>query len=261
MGKEGSWIQYFGQKWDATLATLWNDVTVSVRQIGRRLGVDSLTVKRHAAKQGLAFPRLGKRVTGKNGPPTVGQCRPPQRSRLGAKQKQWLDTRSLHPLDSKTMLRNRIPACYAFLYRHSRDWLNQNSPKRLASLNIHKRVNWNARDSELAEMVPKARDLLLLEPGRPKRISISALGRQLKALALIQKHQIKLPRAVSALESAEESRVAFACRRVCLACARLQREGRRLCLSAITREAGLRPDLATNPEVVAAITAACGKQR
>jgi hypothetical protein len=88
-------------------------VTLSVRQIGAKLGVDSMTVKRHAAKSGLAFPRAAKRVAGKGGPPKVSRSPVPHDSSLRAKQEEWLETKGRYPDDGVTDLRKRIPACYA----------------------------------------------------------------------------------------------------------------------------------------------------
>ena len=50
-------IKSFGFAWEAKLQRLWEDETASLREIGRQLSVDPLTVKRHVARLGLPLPR------------------------------------------------------------------------------------------------------------------------------------------------------------------------------------------------------------
>jgi TniQ/Tn7-like transposition protein D len=84
------------------LSKLWGTRQTSLREISRRLGVDPMTVKRHAARAGLRFPRKGVRLTRK---------KPPERrerfKRLLLHQRRWeiaLDEPEPHGL------RKRLPA-------------------------------------------------------------------------------------------------------------------------------------------------------
>jgi len=50
----------FGQAWETELKQLWRDSSLSISEIGRRLGVDPLTVRRHAARMELSPSRSDK---------------------------------------------------------------------------------------------------------------------------------------------------------------------------------------------------------
>jgi len=142
---------------------------------------------------------------------------------------------------------------FAYLYRRDREWLRSHCPARSRERKTHLRVDWCGRDVRLAGQVNQTKDALLRELGRPKRISPTALGRQLASLALIQKHLHKLPRTEALLNSAVETRRDFAIRRVSWAALQIRSEGREMKTSSLFRRAGLRPDLAGDPHVRASL--------
>ena len=212
--REIVWIQNYGPLWESELESLWQDPTVSLRQMARQLEADPLTVKRHAKKAGLPFPRIGKRMTTEKG---VAISAPPLKSEtadLAQRRIEWSALRQQFPTKSTAELRALAPACYTFLYRHDRDWHRSHCPERFAPTNAKPRVNWHIRDLQLSEQVSQAKAALRCEPGRPKRISLSALGRQLEALAWMQKHRAKLPLTAARLAVAVESHADFAHRRL-----------------------------------------------
>jgi hypothetical protein len=250
---ERGWIRDFGPVWKRALADLWIDPTVSVRKIAYTLRVDSLTVKRHAAKVSLPFPRIGKRIAGKQGPPQLRGERKLETSSLPARQQEWCKLVLQSPTATATELRALAPACYAYLYRHDARWLHEHSPIGPFPHQIKERVDWSLRDLNLSKSVAAAKFELLREAGRPKLISISALGRQIRALAWIQKHPSRLPLTRSALSSVAESRTEFACRRIAWAAEQLRGEQRRLRPWLLLQKAALRNDLCINPQVQAVI--------
>jgi hypothetical protein len=50
-------IVSFGPVWEAKLKQLWKDSSLSLSEVGRRLRVDTLTLRRHAARLNLPPPR------------------------------------------------------------------------------------------------------------------------------------------------------------------------------------------------------------
>lgn len=52
----------FGPIWEAKLKQLWKDSSLSLSEIGRKLNVDPLTVRRHAARLKLSFSRSKKEL-------------------------------------------------------------------------------------------------------------------------------------------------------------------------------------------------------
>lgn len=251
--QESVWTRDYGPIWSAELKALWLNPEVSLRSIATRLGVDPMTVKRHAAKAGLPFPRNGRRLTGKNGPPKIGAPPKSNLEELEKRRMEWLELQRRFPSKSIAELRRLAPACYAYLYRHDQDWLGLHSPRRISSCVRQSRVNWRDRDGAVVQLLAAAKKALLSEAGRPKRISLAALGRRAGVLAWVQKHLLKMPRAKALLVSAVESHTDFARRRIAWAARQLEinsmpiKKWRLLCY------ARLRPKIAADPGVQMAI--------
>jgi hypothetical protein len=104
-------------------------------------------------------------------------------------------------------------------------------------------------------MLPNAKASLLAEEGRPKRISLAALGRKLQASALIQHYLSQMPRTGALLPSAVESRLEFAKRRITWAARQLRVGGTKIVEWRLIRRAGLRPEVVADPEIRTAIQA------
>jgi hypothetical protein len=154
------------------LARLWDARRISLREISRRLRVDPMTVKRHAARAGLRFPRKGVRPTRKKPP------EPRERfKRLLFHQRRWemaLDEPEPHGL------RKRLPSTYSYLFRFDRKWLDQHRPPRQEPKTRNPRVDWQARDRALVENI---REIVLRAPGpltRGKLLAELGIGNMLR---------------------------------------------------------------------------------
>lgn len=253
--QEKAWIRDFGSVWNSELKSLWLNPKVSLRYMARQLGVDPTTVKRHAAKAGLPFPRLGRRLTGKNGPPKIGVPLKSSLHELEKRRTQWVELQRGFPSKCASELRRLAPACYAYLYRHDKDWLGLHSPRRVSSYVRPSRVNWENRDSTVLQLVADAKKALLYEAGRPKRISLAALGRKAGVLTWLQKHLLKMPRTRALLDSTVESHIDFARRRIVWTARQLKLNGNSMRKWRILRHARLRPETATDPIIEMAIRA------
>lgn len=220
-------ISTFGPLWEGALRRRWNDFTTSLEQIARYLGVDPVTVKSHAERLGLAFPRPGKRDI---------KCRESRRpalednsstcSLLATHRSKWLAALEEDPEAGVKAVRGRVPGTYAWLYRHDREWLKAHTPSRQERAGAGpQHVNWKERDRMLAEAVRGSAQRLKNAPGRPVRVTITAIGKDIGQQALLQKHLGKLPLTLRTLAEVSESREDAAVRRVWWAAERFQKEG------------------------------------
>lgn len=105
----------FGQVWEDTLKRLWQDPLLSVSEIGRSLGVDPLTVRRHAARLKLPLSRSDKRL---NPLPRVIQLKGNAVSAAWEKKRRrcrskWLSAMKLGPEITLKALRRKLPLEYA----------------------------------------------------------------------------------------------------------------------------------------------------
>lgn len=209
-------INAFGATWETRLQELWRDGTASLRAIARQLAVDPLTIKRQAARIGLPFPRpvgrcLRPRVFQKT-PSIQGQA--PENATLEMKRTLWLTIMQAYPEAGVKMLRSKEPGLYTWLYRNDKMWLQAHTPLRKKSEQKFRRVDWEKRDQQLAEEAKAVMFRLKYLPGRPVRITVSAIGREIGQLALLQQHLDKLPRTADILRDLIETREAFAIRKV-----------------------------------------------
>lgn len=127
------------------LTRLWNNPTISLRAIARRLEVDPMTVKRHAANAGLVFPRQATRPT-RSTPPVTPMDR---RYRLEYHRKHWLRALAKGTRNPRQHLRTT----YSYLFRYDRTWLDAHRPSPTPPSPRKERVSWTERDQELARKV------------------------------------------------------------------------------------------------------------
>ncbi|MBD1825693.1 TniQ family protein [Cyanobacteria bacterium FACHB-DQ100] len=251
-------IRAFGPIWEQVLKALWQDSSISLRGIARQLGVDAATVKLHAAALELKFPRQAKRQSNRmKRRLSDAQTRETVSPKLPFKsyRTEWLIIRTEHPDAGRSALRKQFRRVYTWLQRNDSEWLEAHLPPRLQKTIPVIRVDWENRDAELAEAVEVAVRHLQEKLGKPKRITIAAIARELGQLAVIQKHLHKLPLTAQILNQKTETREAFALRRI--EWVRECYEKEQICLQRwqVGRRAGLRPDVEALPAVQDALTA------
>jgi hypothetical protein len=249
-------IWTFGSVWEDALKTLWNDSSISLRGIARQLGVDAATVKLHAAVLKLDFPRQGKRQTNRMGRTLV--CSPEaepsiSETLLERYRQEWLTVRQEYPDAGRTALKDQFQRAYVWLRRHDREWLEDHLPPPMTKTPPSVRINWEHRDTGLAAAARQAALHLQNKSGKPTQITMTAIGRELGQLALIQRHLDKLPVTAQALSELVETREAFASRRVHWVVECYKQEG--ICPPRwqLVRRAGLRPEIEALPRVQNAV--------
>jgi hypothetical protein len=245
-------IQSFGSVWDEALKRLWQDPMISLRGIARHLGVDPATVKLHAQALDLNFPRLGKRQTN------------PMKRTLGSKVKmgkeydatdraryreEWLMVQQENPDLGRTALKQKSVNVYTWLRRNDFEWLEQHLPSRRGGAAPKPRVDWDKRDTQLADAVQIAASRLRHKSGKPTQLTVTAIARDLGKVALIQQHLDKLPKTAQSLAQLVENREQFALRRIQWAVENYSLEGVYPPKWKLLRRAGIRPEIEQLPSV------------
>lgn len=241
-------IGEYGVLWEQRLHVLWAQGTVSVNTIACKLGVDPLTVKRQACRLGLPLERdragrryalqLSKPLKG----PSVYMPSPETRAQQRAA---WNQLVSACPGIPVRQLRRRDAGLYMWLYRHDYAWLSGHLPRTESRRRHVPRVNWPARDNDLALAVDQAAKELVQGRAchstgtKPVRITLSLLGRRIGRLALLQQHLDKFPETTKRLRAVCESWETFAMRRIRWAVASYREEGRIPPRWAFIRRAGI----------------------
>ncbi len=150
----------------------------------------------------------------------------------------WLEAMRSRPAVGTKALRQEFPALYAWLYRNDLEWLKSHQPP-IRTRSPKARVDWTARDKELAESVLVAAEQLRTIQPR-SRVTKTLIGRTIGRLSILEKWAPKLPRTVAALEAVCETVEEYRHRRIRETVVRLQLDGKPMAFSTFYRLAGLR---------------------
>lgn len=210
-------VSSYGPVWLSALRRWWHDPTVSLREMGRRLSVDPKTVKRYARIHNLVSPRPGGVTVNPYGHTSSDSVTSTDQKAYADSdrkryRKLWLDvTRTDEGVNAA---REKAPGAYAWLYRHDRKWLNAHKPTPRRVTSRPSRIDWHARDRKIAADISASVERLKAASGRPKQITVTAVGREMGLIHLLQQHLDKLPLTKRVLDELVESRLDYALRRV-----------------------------------------------
>jgi len=208
-----------GQVWEDKLKQLWEDSSLSFSEIGRRLGVDPLTVRRHAARLELSLTRSDKELkpltpaTQLKGEAVSAAW---ENKRLRCRSK-WLSAMKQGRKITLKALRGKLPREYAWLLQYDSEWLDGHKPCPQRRNLPASSVDWKRRDAEYAAAVRAEASRLREVPGRPVRVTRTAIGRALGAVTLLRQKIHKMPLTAQVLSNVVETREQYAVRRVCRA--------------------------------------------
>jgi len=231
-------IKQFGGVWENKLKELVDKDNLGLRETARRLKVDANTVDRYVKLMGLnAVWLLNKSNTAVNAKNvTINHLNVD----LENYRERWQKLKYEHSEASKTQLRELNKATYTWLYRHDRDWLNQNSPSGVSNTSQNKRIDWTSRDKKVLEKVKETVGEILGSNSKPERITIGRIGRKTGLLALLEKHLNKMPKTKVYLEKTVESSDQYAIRRIRWCASQLRKKGEEIKEWKLVRMAGLR---------------------
>lgn len=205
-----------GQVWETELKHLWRDSSLSVSEIGERLGADPLTVRRHAARLKLPLSRSDKRLkllpraTQLKGK-AVSAAWENKRQRCRTK---WLSAMMKGQEITLKTLRVKLPREYAWLQHNDSEWLAGHVPRPQRRNPPTANVDWKRRDAEYAPTVRATASRLKDVPGHPVRVTKTAIGRVLGATSLLSQKLSQLPLTSKVLADVLETREEYAVRRV-----------------------------------------------
>jgi hypothetical protein len=206
----------FGPVWEAKLKRFWNDSLLSLSEIGRRLGVDTLTVRRHSARLNLPASRPAgnfkplKRAAQLKGASSLTAHVEKQRT---CRIKWALAMRQTSKTTLKA-LRRKLSHEYVWLLQHDAAWLKRHSPKSRRRAPSTSGVDWRKRDAEYAVAVRAAAVNLMNELGRPVQVTKTAIGKDLGAITLLRQKLSKMHLTAQVFVSVVETREQYAIRRV-----------------------------------------------
>ncbi|MDJ0742174.1 MAG: TnsD family transposase [Xenococcaceae cyanobacterium MO_167.B27] len=228
----------YGQVWEDKLRELVEVKKLGLRATARELKVDPNTINRYVALLHLtpSWTKNKPQIKSEKVASIVSEDIKREKRDI------WLNLQRENPKLSKTEIRKLAPDVYAWLYRHDRQWLNNNSPKLQQPTSSINRIDWNQRDKEILEQV---KDVVrkLKQTEKPIRITVGTIGKTIRLKALLEKHLDKLPKTRAYLKSVTETIEDYQIRRIQWAVKELNLKGEEIKEWKIWRLAGLRENL------------------
>lgn len=206
-------VRFYGRVWERSLLRLWENTNTSLTEIANNLGVSILTVIRHAIRLGLPMNSHGARPVGRQ---TLERYKNWRQTLEDAKEyyrSEWLKVLKAKPDASRKQLMDKANFLYLWLRKNDNDWIEAHlPPKRKVDRKVT-HLDWRVIDSELSAKVELAVKDIKERPGRPVRISKSAIIRLVGNQPWLEMRLNKLPKTAQVLATHLESQEALLLRR------------------------------------------------
>ena len=200
----------FGWLWKKKLYLAVNEPNITLRQISRVMGADPKTVQRYMNIMGLLTCGEINEVDFNKGNIKYNQVE----EKLQNYRVLWEELCENYPNDSRTALRMRSPGVYMWLWRNDKEWLEEKQPAPQKPKAIQSRIDWTERDSQLRKDAEEIVRSIKSRHGKPIKVTVTEISRELKCISRIKLNQDKLPETWNYMQSVAESRAEFACRRI-----------------------------------------------
>jgi hypothetical protein len=206
----------YGSVWEMFFTSAWSDPSITLTDLGQRLNVIPFTLRRHAIRLRLPFPRPGRwsRPTSEEVIKAYSNTLQTYEESFEDRRAHWLTVRKQNPKASRKQLISLAPYTYYWLSRHDVDWLRENSPNAIINSPEPPRVDWKQWDLVLSKEVRLLSSEIRKSPGKPIRVSKEEIIRRLGHRSWFELTLDKLPKTSCALSNCLESREKFLVRRV-----------------------------------------------
>jgi len=249
-------VDCYGPVWESHFKEKWNDSSVTLTDLAAELGVIPFTLRRHAIRLKLDFPRGGRwaRPTTEEVFIEYGSPRRTFEDELQARRQAWLRLRKQHPKAGRKQLLAMASYTYYWLGRHDPRWLDENSPAINRKKRPPLRVDWKMWDQKFPKQIEEISHQIMNQPGRPVRVTKEEFIQRLGHRSWFETKLHKLPKTAKALNRFIESADSFYIRRVKWTGSLVEQEGRCPTYHGFTRRAGLQHVIGRSSQIEAAAT-------
>ncbi|MCL6598517.1 MAG: TnsD family transposase [Alicyclobacillus macrosporangiidus] len=208
-------VRAWGAVWHQKLQELL-DQGSSTADIANQLHVHPTTIRRH-----IRMLRRNKSYEPNQGAPAERSSAIRERYRA-----RWIALMASNPGISRGELNRLDPGTRSWLVRHDRQWYEANSPApKLSRKRTTTFINWEQRDDETLERLRAIYRELRMPSQRPRRITVSLLGRMLHSSSFLRKRMDKLPKTREFVQSIVETKEQFEARKIEWFAEQLRRNG------------------------------------
>lgn len=252
-------VESYGPVWEKVLREVWLDNSLSLVRAARQLGVSELTVVRYAIRFNLPMNIPSARQVSLK---TIERYKNFRRSRKEALEfyrKEWKSIIVANPDASRRQLMTTASFLYLWLKKNDCEWLETHLPPIRKSDRKVEHKDWKSIDVGLAIAIEAAAKRLRETPGRPVRISLAAIVREVGYKLWLEFRLNKLPLTSQALKNCLESVEDFLIRRIGWTEEYYSQERKCPAKSYFIRTSGTQNKTGNNPRVQSAIDAAIGR--
>lgn len=209
-------VQSYGSVWEDSLCKLWEDTSITIREVTQKLGVNALTVKRRAIQLGLTYPRNTPRSQRASGEilDRYRIVRKPLNEELEARRAQFMTVREANPEAGRLQLRKIAASLLDWLRRYDPEWLEEHLPAVKKSIPPPMRVDWESWDVRLATAIEAIAAQIKQTDGYPVRVSLAAIIKVVGHSAWFERNLDRLPLTAEVISKHVESFEEFLLRRV-----------------------------------------------
>ncbi|WP_084380379.1 TnsD family Tn7-like transposition protein [Sutcliffiella cohnii] len=217
-------IKEFGPVWNRRLSEL-SKLDLSLRKRAEILGVDPITVKN----------KLNHQYHSEQTDQTD--------SMLEEYRKEWIQLIAENKKKSITEIRFLKPGVYMWLYRNDREFLKNNFPKGRKNKKSSKRIDWEKRDSEIAEQIELITKEIMNDTNLI-RVTKNEIGRRIKGFSMtgLYKYFNRMPKTTKALDKHIETVEQFQIRRLKFIASELRESNPSIKEWKLIRKVGLRKE-------------------
>lgn len=204
----------YGELWETELRSLWSDDKYRLKDVSERLKVDIRTIKNNAARLGLGGRKLPSPKVKVLLLPAITQTSifTDQRKK---NREAFLNIITNNPGITRSQIAKLASKTYQWLMRNDHDWIvAHNVPRVFSSRSKDNSSYWQKRENDLICQLPEKVERIRSKPGKPERVTKSAIEREYEHISLTPAFLIKVPNFKTKLDSVIESRVEFGIRMI-----------------------------------------------
>lgn len=252
-------ILEYGYIWEEILKERWDETTLPLPCLADELGVAPVSVVRHAIRLSLPMNKPGHRKA-----EGYDRHKNPRRTFLESLEHyrhKWQVLRTDYPKAGRTELIALDSFTYLWLNRHDKEWLEAHLPPVQKRTSMGALLDWGKIDRELSVSLEITVKQIRELPGKPVRISIAAIVRQIGYRTYLEQALDKLPQTSKVMKQNLESLEAHSLRCINWAESQFRKEGVCPSRSEFIYRAGIRNKTGKKAKAQTAIEAALHRLR
>ncbi len=219
-------VKELGWLWEQELIKLLKE-GLSLNAIENRLNTSQKTIKKYAAKLGFdGYLNSRCKVRDYSDKKLKEQLKEEKKNRkIEEFRERWLKLRGDNPHKGANELRLMDINLNDYLLKHDREWLYDHYPPKKKRITGGAVVDWDKKDEEVLKSVRVAVDQIRNSEGRPKKITVTLIGKKIGMTQFLLNNIDRLARSKEFIENVIDTNKSYQIKKVKWAIQELIKEG------------------------------------